>query len=142
VAGWVSTLLAADAQPGDTTLDVADATGILPGGSYRLWEPGREEAVTVAPSWTPATGPASVPLAAPTRYAHDEGGSWSAMPADMRLAIINYAVAQLMRPDTAAEDAFPDTSLSPGTRQQDSRQDGSGLVAEAERILSSYARRM
>jgi hypothetical protein len=142
VAGWVSTLIAEGAQEGDTTLDVADAVGILPGATYRLWEPGREESVTVAPSWTPTAGPASVPLVSPTRYDHDEGGGWSGMPADMRLAVINYGVAQLMRPDTAAEDSFPDTSLSPGTRQQDSRQDGSGLVKEAERILSSYARRM
>jgi hypothetical protein len=146
-AGWVSTLLADDAGPGDTELTVTDPTGIQPGGRYRLWSPGAEETVTVSPTWAPPTVTPSltgvtVPLAAPLTHAHLEGAGLSGMPADMRLAVINYATAQLMRPDTAAEDAYPDTSLSPGTRQQDSRKDGSGLVAEAERILNSYARRM
>lgn len=147
VAGWVSTVLDDAAQPGDETLTVADPTGIMPGESYRLWSPGSEETVTVSPSWTPTPAtvpvtPTAVPLAAPTVYRHDDGAGLSGMPADMRLAVINYTVAQLMRPDTAAEDSFPDTSLSSGTRQNDSRKDGSGLVKEAARILNSYARRM
>jgi hypothetical protein len=146
-AGWVSTLLTVDAVAGASSLTVADPTGILPGASYRLWEPGSEETVTVSPTWTPPAvttpqAPVAVPLAAPTVHGHTVGAGWSGMPADMRLAVINYSISQLMRPDTAAEDSYPDTSLSAGTRQKDSRQDGSGLVAEAERILSSYARRM
>lgn len=146
-AGWVSTLLAEPAFDGATSLTVLDATGIMPGASYRLWEPGVEETVTVSPAWTPpdtlAPGtPVSVPLTAPTAHVHAEDAGWSGMPADMRLAVVNYTVAQLMRPDTAAEDSFPDTSLASGTRQQDSRKDGSGLVREAARILSGYARRM
>ena len=62
------------------------------------------------------------------------------MPSELRLAVINYAISQLMRPDTAAEDAYPDTHHASGTRQADSRQDGSGLVAESERILEKYRR--
>ena len=73
-------------------------------------------------------------------FAHTAGSDLSGMPADMRLAVINYAVAQLLRPDTSSEDAYPDTRLSSGTRQADPRQDGSGLVVEAVRILTRYAR--
>ncbi|MFD0032531.1 hypothetical protein ACFVJK_30540 [Streptomyces sp. NPDC127172] len=146
-AGWASTCLTSDATAGATTLTVADPTGILPGASYRLWEPGSEETVTVSPTWTPpavttAPAPVAVPLAAPTVHAHTGGAGWSGMPADMRLAVVNYTTAQLMRPDTAAEDSYPDTALSAGTRENDSRKDGSGLVREAERILANYARRM
>ncbi|MFI5814848.1 hypothetical protein ACIA7S_28315 [Streptomyces sp. NPDC051643] len=146
-AGWVSTLLKAAADSGAESLTVADPTGIMPGASYRLWEPGREEMVTVSPTWTPPAvtvplAPVEVPLAAPTAFAHDEGAGWSGMPEDMRLAVVNYTVAQLMRPDTASEDAFPDTSMPSSTRKEDTRKDGSGLVVEAARILSSYARRM
>lgn len=146
-AGWVSTLLEEAVSPGAQSLTVSDPTGILPGAAYRLWEPSVEEYVVVDPTWTPpALGtpitPVAVPLAAPTLNAHAAGFSFSGMPADMRLAVINYTTAQLMRPDTSAEDSFPDTNLSPGTRKKDSRKDGSGLVAEAGRILNSYARRM
>jgi hypothetical protein len=145
LAGRVSTALTADAAPGATSLTVMDPTGILPGTTYRLWEPGAEEAVTVDASYVPPdviAPPAatSIPLAAPTAAAHTSGAGWSGMPADMRLSIINYGVSQLMRPDTAAEDEYPDTGLASGTRRKDSRQNGSGLVAEAMRALSRYAR--
>lgn len=144
-AGWVATQLSAPATAGATSLTVADPTGILPGQSYRIWEPGFEEDVTVSPSWVPPAAavpivPAPVTLASPTLYAHSARHDFSGMPTDMRLAVTNYAVSALMRPDTAHEDSYPDTRLSAGTRQTDPRQDGSGLVAEAERILSRYQR--
>lgn len=145
VAGFVSTALTAAASVGATSLTVADPTGILPGVTYRLWEPGVEESVAVSSTFTPpaVTSPptvTSIPLAAPTLFPHAAGAGWSGMPADVRLAVINYAVSQLMRPDTAAEDSYPDTQLTTGTRATDPRRDGSGLVAEAQRILVPFAR--
>lgn len=144
-AAWVATTLASATDANATSLPVTDPTGVMPGASYRIWEPGAEETVTVSPDWTPpavGTMPATttVTLSAPTRNAHTAGQDFSGMPADMRLAVTNYAVSALMRPDTAAEDAYPDTRLNSGTRSQDPRKDGSGLVAEAERILARYAR--
>lgn len=145
-AGRPSTILTADATAAATSLTVADPTGILPGAQYRLWEPGAEEYVTVAASYVPpvVTDPptaTAIPLAAATTCAHTGGAGWSGMPPEMRLAVTNYAVSQLMRPDTAAEDSYPDTRLASGTRQKDPRQDGSGLVAEAVRLLNPFARR-
>lgn len=145
IAGFVATQLSAAADADATMLTVADPTGIVPGGTYRVWEPGSEEDVTVSPTWVPPAAavpivPAAVTLASPTSFAHAAGHDVSGMPSDMRMAVTNYAVSALMRPDTAREDSYPDTSLSSGTRQRDPRQDGSGLVAEAERILSRYAR--
>ncbi|MCI3277653.1 hypothetical protein [Streptomyces cylindrosporus] len=147
IAGWVTTTLTAGATAGSTSLTVADPTGILPGHRYRLWEPGVEEVVTVSEAYAPAavTVPptaTAIPLAAPTTSDHTPGGGWSGMPSDMRLAVVNYGVSQLMRPDTAAEDSYPDTPLASGTRQKDPRRDGSGLVAEAVRLLHPFARRM
>lgn len=147
-AGWVAAQLASAATAGATTLTVTDPTGIQPGAQYRIWEPGMEETVTVSPAWVPPTitvppaAPvaAAVTLSAPTLFAHTAGQDFSGMPADLRLAVVNYGVSQLMRPDTAAEDSYPDTRLSSGTRQADSRRDGSGLVVEAERILDKYRR--
>lgn len=144
-AGWVATQLSTAAAAGASTLTVADPTGVLPGQSYRIWEPGAEEDVTVSSSWVPPSAtapiaPTAVNLAAPTLYAHTAAQDFSGMPTDMRLAVTNYAVSALMRPDTSSEDSYPDTPLASGTRQKDPRRDGSGLVAEAERILSRYQR--
>lgn len=147
-AGWVGTQLTEPADAGAMTLTVADPTGIMPGGQYRIWEPGSEETVTVASDWLPPSisvppvtpVPAPVTLAAGTLSAHTAAQDFSGMPSDMRLAVINYAISQLMRPDTSAEDSYPDTKLSSGTRQDDPRKDGSGLVAEAARILERFRR--
>lgn len=143
-AGWVATVLGADATAAASTLTVADPTGILPGGSYRIWEPGAEETVTVSPAWVPPvvtvpTAPATVTLAAPTLFAHTKGADLSGMPAEIRNAVIQYATALLMRPDSTAEDEFPNTTLGSDTRRNDPR-NGSGLIAEAVRTLNSYGR--
>lgn len=147
-AGWVGTQLSAASIAGATSVTVADPTGIVPGGRYRIWDPGAEETVTVSTSWVPPalTVPASPPaptavtLASATAFAHSAGHDFSGWPSELRLAVINYAISQLMRPDTSAEDAYPDTHMASGTRQADSRQDGSGLVAESERVLERFRR--
>ncbi|MFB6955448.1 hypothetical protein ACFCYB_00070 [Streptomyces sp. NPDC056309] len=145
VAGYVATQLAASATAGATSIMVADPTGIEPGGQYRLWEPGCEETITVSPLWaapapTEIPGPASVLLSAPTLSDHEEGHDVSGLPADVRLAVVQYTISLLMRPDTRAEDEYPDSATNSGTRGSDSRRTGMGLVNEARRNLRSYQR--
>lgn len=137
VAGYAHTTAVGASTSGATSITVADATGIYPGDTLRIWEPGAEEAVTVASTYT--AGSTTVTLAGATTKNHADGAVVSAIPPDALLAVVNYAVASLMRPDTAAEDAFPDAPPS-STRSADSRKDGSGLVAEAERLLRPYRR--
>lgn len=144
-AGFVATTLNAASNAGVSSLLVADPTGIQPGGVYRVWEPGAEESVAVASSFVPPAVtvppvPTSVPLATPTLFAHTAGQDFTNMEHDTRLAIVNYTVAQLLRPDTSSEDAYPDTRMASGTRQTDSRKDGSGLIDEAERLLERFRR--
>ncbi|MET7746205.1 hypothetical protein [Streptomyces sp. NPDC005385] len=141
VAGRVATLVDEDADEAAMAITVADPTGIQPGEAYRLWEPGVEETVTVADDYIPAAAgpapqPTEIPLAAPTLHAHGEGYSFTGMTSDLRLAIVSYAASLLMRPDTAAEDEYPDNNAS-STRSKDSRPTGLGLVKEARRILMS-----
>lgn len=143
-AGYVATVLDADAAAAATALIVTDATGIVPGGQYRIWEPGSEETITVSPTWTPPAAtnppaPATITLARPTLNAHTAGSDLSGMPTEMRTAVIQYATALLMRPDSTAEDEFPNTSLGSDTRRNDPR-DGTGLIADAVRTLASYGR--
>lgn len=144
VAGFVATVLEADALAGATSLTVADPTGIVPGGQYRIWEPGVEETVTVAAGWVPPDPtlpvvPTSVALAAPLRNAHVAGHDFSGLPADAREAIVQKVMAVLMKPDSTAEDEYPNTSLGSDTRKADPR-DGTGLIAAAARTLANYGR--
>lgn len=145
IAGHPATELAVDAVQGATSLTVLDPTGILPGSTYRIWEPGSEEYVTVSTTYIPAVvtippTPTAIPLAAPTMKDHTAGMGFSGLPPEAHTAVINFGVAQLLRPDTAKEDSYPDTRYSSGTRQDDPRQDGSGLVAEAQRLLAELRR--
>ncbi|MBY8341816.1 hypothetical protein JYK17_17440 [Streptomyces sp. KC 17012] len=144
VAGHVATVLDDDASDGDSTLTVLDPTGITPGARYRIWEPGVEENVVVDPAWTPPTPstipmPTAVSLLQPLRHAHTAGSDFSGMPADLRKAVVLHTVSQLLRPDTTAEDEYPDNATS-STRSDDSRTRGMGLLKEARRTLASYAR--
>ncbi|MFI8535334.1 hypothetical protein ACIGMX_34455 [Streptomyces aquilus] len=145
VAGYVATVLTAAADTGDSSLTVADPTGIEPGGAYRIWEPGREETVTVSPAWQPPApstipGATTVQLASPLVNNHETGHDLSGLPEDARLAIVNYTVSMLMRPDTSAEDEYPDTETRSSTRGRDTRRSGRGLIDEARKILKAYQR--
>jgi hypothetical protein len=141
-AGYVHTNMAASTSAGTTSITVADPTGTAPGVVLRITDPGREEAVTVAPSYV--AGSTTVPLTAATTYAHTVTSDpacvvgVSALPADAHLAVVHAATAMLMRPDSAAEDAYPDTQVKTSTRDADPRHEGSGLILEAKRILRSY----
>lgn len=144
VSGFPATVLAADALAGATSLTVADPTGIVPGGQYRIWEPGVEETVMVAADWVPPDPtlpavPTLVALAAPMRNAHIAGHDFSGLPADAREAIVQKVMAVLMKPDSTAEDEYPNTSLGSDTRKSDPR-DGTGLIAAATRTLANYGR--
>jgi hypothetical protein len=144
VAGFAATVLTGTSTAGATSLTVADPTGFLPGERYRIWEPGAEETITIAADWVapdPTLPPVAtaVALASPTLNAHAAGHDLSGLPAEVRMAVVQYAMATLMRPDSTAEDEFPNTALGSDTRRNDPR-DGTGLVAAAARTLASYGR--
>lgn len=138
VAGYPNTLLAAAASQGATSIQVQDATGITAGTVLRVWEPGLEEAVTVANSYTSGT---TLPLLAGLRNAHANTvpTGVSGLPADVHLAVILYAAALLQRPDSETEDSFPSAHVAPNSRVGHNV-DGSGFVSEAELLLEPYRR--
>ncbi|GAA1030794.1 MULTISPECIES: hypothetical protein [Amycolatopsis] len=139
IAGYANTLLGAAVASGASSITVADATGIAAGTVLRIWDPGHEEAVTVAAGYTTGT---SIPLAGVLKFPHDPTSvaiGVSAIPSDVHLAVILYAVALLQRPDSEHEDSFPSTQVKPNTRVGTAN-DGSGFVVEAERLLDQYKR--
>lgn len=141
VAGFVATLLATAVAAGDAAFTVTDPTGIVAGTVLRVWDPGLEEAVTVAPSYV--AGSTTVPIVGVFAKAHNPTAaaiSVSNLPTTVRQAVIFYTMALLMRPDEGVADSFPDSRVSPSIRADDSRKDGSGLVTEAIRLLQDYNR--
>ncbi|MCX5209815.1 hypothetical protein OG689_11015 [Kitasatospora sp. NBC_00240] len=143
-AGRVATILSQPALAGATTLTVEDPTGILPGESYRIWEPGVEETITIADTWTPTTpgtapAPTAVPLANPALFVHTAGSDVSGLTADQRLAVTHYATSLLMRPDVAAESSYPGAAPSSSVRSKQGRT-AEWYAQEARRILASYGR--
>lgn len=98
--GWPNTLLTASVAAGATALPVEDATGVVAGQQLTIGDQGNSEVVTVAASWTPVTGPASVALNAGTAFAHTPVArpatppaqpydiSVSALPADVKEAVL------------------------------------------------------
>lgn len=141
-AGFPNTLLTSNVIVGATSLPVADVTGIQPGQVLRIFDPGLDENVYVASTWTPTVGAGTVPLATGLLNAHTISGPVrvTAMGEDILQATGYYAISMLMRPDTSAEDAFPDMRGGVSTRLADSRKDGSGLVFEAQHLLETYRR--
>lgn len=143
LAGYANTQLSATANTGTSTLPVLDTTGVVAGSQLRIWDPGKEEVVTVAQSYVSGL---SLPLASPLLSTHTvaagAGGQVGAsmLPGDIHLAVILYACALLMRPDDEKEDVFPGAKREPNTRKGSGQDDGSGFVEEAERLLDPYRR--
>lgn len=138
-AGYANTLLAGPVSAGGMSIPVIDPAGIAVGVSLRIWDPGAEEAVIVAPSYL--AGSTTVPITTALRFDHtaESPTGVSGLPAEAHLAVILYAAALLQRPDSENEDTFPSTTVRPNTRIGGSH-DGTGFVAEAERLLFSYRR--
>lgn len=98
--GWPNTLLTGPVLAGATSLPTADATGMVAGGKLTIYDQGNTEQVTIASTWAPVQGAASVTLAAPTAFAHTPvfrpttapqqpyDIAVSALPADVKQAVL------------------------------------------------------
>lgn len=143
VAGFPSALLAAAASQSDPTVTVDDPTGILPGDTLRIFDPGASENLTVASAYVPAVPtipptPTPVPLAASVRNDHDEGTGITGMPRRALQAVIAYTVALLMREDVSGEE--PVSPFGPTARTTSGSRGGqaAGLVNDARGWLGDF----
>lgn len=88
VNGYTCTTLAGSTAQGDLSLNLAANLGVYPGQVLTLDDGGVTERVQVAATYTPgASGP--VPLTAPVVNVHPAGVSASAMPQDIKQAVIS-----------------------------------------------------
>jgi hypothetical protein len=154
VAGYASTVLGATVTAPGSTLTVADPTGFqaptatpygltvtLPGSTARIWDPANEEAVTVA-----SIAGSTLTLASPTAFTHTVAAGpagqvgISELPAEIHQAIISFAVALMLREDTAGEEPFSGTPFGPSARRSASGGKAGGLLDNAYELLEPYRR--
>jgi hypothetical protein len=90
INGWANAVLTADAAAGASSLTVSNGLGIIPGMTLTLSGAEASEFVVVDPSYSPsaALGPVTVPLAAPLLSAYAAGDVFTAIPAEVKLAVI------------------------------------------------------
>jgi hypothetical protein len=101
VAAYANATLTTQASSGSASITVTNPTGIFAGDTLRLWDPGKEESVTVSASWAgqntyPYTSVA-IPLTANLTQTHAAGVGVSGLGADLHLAVIYIAVDGLQR---------------------------------------------
>jgi len=92
VAGYANTTIVS-ATAGQSTVVVADPTGITAGTSLRIYDGFNSELVTVASNHT--YGSATVALATPLSYSHATGVSISALPPAIKEAAILVTTSML-----------------------------------------------
>jgi hypothetical protein len=148
-AGFVNTTLAANVTAGATSITVANPVGITGGTSntpattLRIWDPGAEEAATVAATYV--AGSTTVPLTTALTYAHTLTTASpigvSGLTPELHLAIIQWGTALLMRPTSKSSSQFRGSSMRLSTAgDDDAWGDASGLVAAGRAALKPYRR--
>ena len=91
VNGYANTFTTSTTAIGATSINVTDPTGIYPGMNISVWDGINDEYVQVSPTYQ--TGSTTVTLVSPLQYAHGSGVNVSALPADVKQAVIHFVVA-------------------------------------------------
>lgn len=134
VAGYANTTIVS-AVAGQSTLVVADSTGITAGSSLRIYDGFNSELITVASTHT--YGNTTVALANPLNYSHATGASISALPPAIKEAAILVTTAFLkVRGDSSMTMAIG-TSAGQSTPGKDKLSDEINLAKE---LLMPYRR--
>jgi hypothetical protein len=86
VAGYVNSIFASSTSAGASSLTVTDASGIVPGETFRIFDGANSETVTVSSSYT--FGSATVTLVSPMVNAHSAGATIGNLPNAIKQACI------------------------------------------------------
>ena len=122
--------------PADTTLNLAANLGVYPGQVLTVDDGGGTETVVVSPSYVPgATGP--VPLAAPVTAVHAAGVAASAMPQDIKQAVILLTAALIK---TRGNESYTMAALGAEPTTVSTQAGGSSDTADAMALLKPYKR--
>jgi hypothetical protein len=126
--GFPNTTLAAASAAAATSITLASVLGIYPGTGLTLYDTtGGNDHVTVAPSFVP--GATTVPLSAPTVFAHAAGVSVSNLPARVKEATILLTSALIQ---TRGDDAIVLESMDTPSKMSAAY----GANADAEQLAT------
>lgn len=135
VAGYVNTTIET-AAAGDTSLLVADVTGILPGQRYRIADGAKSEWVYVDENYT--YGSTTVGLQSPLVFAHDAGATFYNMPNTIKEACILITTAFIkMRGDASTTMQYttnPSGNVAGATRYGNDIQVALDMVNKYRRV--------
>lgn len=134
VNGWCNALLTTDVLAGATTLLIAPTEGVYPGTALRISDGVQSEVVTVASSYVSGS---SIPLLAPTSFAHATGVSVSNLPVQVKQATVLLTAVLIQ---TRGDDAIILDSVENPTRLSDTYGASGTNVALAMSQLNSLMR--
>lgn len=141
VAGYANAVLTNSPTAGATSITVSNPTGIFPGDTLRIWEPGFEESVVVSSSYTPVnTVPFSsgvVTLASALQNNHTAGAGVTGFDADINLATIYMTIDGLQRWGTASS-TWPMARVRSATAKR--VEEASMWQQKAQALLLTYRR--
>jgi len=134
VAGYANTTITS-ATAGQSTLVVADPTGIIANSSLQIYDGFNSELVTIASNHT--YGNSTVALASPLAYSHGTGVSISALPPAVKEAAILVTTAMLkVRGDSSMTMAISNTAGQTVAGKDKMGED----IALAKELLTPYRR--
>ena len=137
VNGWTCTTLAAAAALNATTVTLASNLGVYPGLPLTIDDGANTELVTVDSSYVPGASGA-VPLSAPLASAHAVGVAASAIPPDVKRAVIALTACLIK---TRGSEAFVMQSMtSPPSKTDLSESGGIEDFEIASDLLEPYRR--
>lgn len=141
VAGYSNGVLTNSPIQGATSITHSNPTGVFAGDTLRIWEPGKEESVVVAPSWagqntTPFTS-ASIPLVSGLQFAHTAGAGVTGFGHELVLATIYMTIDGLQRWGTASSQ-WPGARVRSATAKR--VEEVSMWQQKAQALLLTYRR--
>jgi hypothetical protein len=140
INGWANAVLTAPAAAGASSVTVSNGLGIVPGLTLTLAGAEASEFVVVGPDFIPAAtlGPVSVPLASPLLSDYAVGDVFTAIPAEVKLAVILLTCAVIK---TRGAEAMVMASVNDSPEHVAAFQDGAtGEYGMAVDLLHPYRR--
>ncbi len=140
INGWANAVLTTPAAAGASSVTVSNGLGIVPGLTLNLSGAEASEFVVVGPDYIPATTltPVEVPLAAPLLSAYAAGDVCTAIPAEVKLAVILLTCAIIK---TRGAEAMVMASVNDSPEHVVPFQDGAtGEYGMAVDLLHPYRR--